>query len=178
MKIRDVMTKSLRTCRAHDSLSVPARAMWDGDCGVVPVVDETNRVIGMVTDRDVCMAAYTQGKPLADIPVRSAMSKKVVSCRTEDDLAVALRQMQAAKVHRLPVLDPQGRIDGILSLNDLARLRGERNEKAPAVTAEQLATTLAAICDPRPMVASPAKPAVAKERAAKLLSVGSPEPEC
>jgi CBS domain-containing protein len=98
--------------------------MWEHDCGVVPVVGEGNgtaRLVGMLTDRDICMAAYTQGATLRDIPAARAMARQVFSCRPTDSLAVALRIMRTNQVHRLPVVDADDRVVGILSLADVAR---------------------------------------------------------
>ena len=80
MKVSDLMTREVRTCHQHDSLNRAAQLMWENDCGAVPVVDSDLKVIGMLTDRDICMAAYTQGKRLDEIPVVTAMSRQVVRC--------------------------------------------------------------------------------------------------
>ena len=124
MRVQQLMRRNVETCRATDGLNRAAQIMWEHDCGVVPVMAAGNgvaRVVGMVTDRDVCMAAYTQGRRLQDIPVASAMSKRVCSCRPTDSLAVALKVMETNQVHRLPVVDQDDRLLGILSLADVAR---------------------------------------------------------
>src|SRR5262245_6101900 len=64
MEVREIMSTDLETCRADDTLDRAARLMWEHDCGVVPVVDHEGTAVGMITDRDICMAAYTQGRPL------------------------------------------------------------------------------------------------------------------
>lgn len=124
MKVEQIMTRNVHTCRATDGLNRAAQIMWEHDCGVVPVLSVGNgsaRVIGMITDRDVCMAAYTQGRPLEEIAVSTAMSRDVSSCRPTDALAVALKVMETNKLHRLPVVDRDDHIVGILSLADVAR---------------------------------------------------------
>jgi CBS-domain-containing membrane protein len=175
------MTQSVRTCSPQDTLDVAARAMWEGDCGTVPVVDDSRRVVGMLTDRDICMAAYTQGKPLAAIPVASAMAKQVVSCRPDDELLIAERAMQKARVRRLPVVDAKGRLAGILSLNDLARNTGkDRAGKPRAISADEVTATLSAICEPGPgpgeaaAQPQPTPPA----RSERLLARNAPDGEC
>lgn len=125
MKVEKLMTRNPVSCTPEDDLSVPARLMWEADCGCVPVVDRDRRVVGMVTDRDVCMAAYTQGRPLREMRVGEVMSNKVHACRMADDLEVAERMMKTRQVRRLPVLDTDERLVGMLSLNDLA-LRAAR----------------------------------------------------
>jgi len=124
MKVEKLMTRTVHCCYADEPLNRAAHIMWEHDCGVVPVVapsDGGEHVVGMLTDRDICMAAYTQGRALTDIPIASAMSKHVFSCRPSDDIAVAIKVMEANQVRRLPVADEQERLVGLLSLSDLAR---------------------------------------------------------
>ena len=143
MKVADLMTSEVRACSTHDSLNAAARIMWDHDCGCAPVVDTHGKLIGIVTDRDVCMAAYTQGKPLQSIPVERAMSAKVISCGRADDLESAHRLMRTYEIHRLPVVDSRGRLAGILSLSDL--LKHAIGNGAEPVDGIEVLTTLCAI---------------------------------
>jgi CBS-domain-containing membrane protein len=100
----------------------------------------------MITDRDICMAAYTQGKLLANIPVTSCMSRAVFGCKPTDDLEAAEKLMQTKKVRRLPVVDENGKLAGIISLDDLARgVAGGAKEQA-RVTEKEVAQTLSGIC--------------------------------
>jgi CBS domain-containing protein len=146
MKARDVMTRGARTCAPGDALNCAAQIMWENDCGCVPVVDEEGRAIGMITDRDVCMAAYTQGRTLAEIAVSSAMSTNLASVQEADELEVAEELMSAHQVRRLPVLDEERRVIGVLSLSDMVRTTdGGRTD---GLGAEQVTGTLAAICTP------------------------------
>jgi CBS domain-containing protein len=127
MKVELLMTKDPRTCSADDALATAARLMWERDCGCVPVVAGagSHQVVGVVTDRDVCMAAYTQGRPLWEIPVRAAMSSEVWTCHPDDTLKDALRIMRHRRVRRLPVVDGQGHLLGLLSLTDVALAAGD-----------------------------------------------------
>lgn len=118
------MSRAVESCRPGDALNAAARIMWERDCGCVPVVvqeDGGARVVGMLTDRDICMAAYTQGRPLDAIKVSTAMSKRVCSCRETDALGVALNVLQSNQLHRLPVVDADDHLVGLLSLADIAR---------------------------------------------------------
>jgi len=90
--------------------------MWDHDCGCVPVVDEFNTIQGMITDRDVCMAALMQGRSLSEIPIGSAMSRAIDGCSPSDDVEKATELMRVRRVRRVPVLDAEGRVLGVLSL--------------------------------------------------------------
>jgi CBS-domain-containing membrane protein len=147
MKIEKLMTRDVRTCRPEDGLVEPARIMWENDCGCVPVVDAEARVIGMITDRDVCMGAYTQGRPLAEIPVPSVMSKTVHCCRPSDGVEDAEALMKTRQLRRLPVVNEVGRLVGLLSLNDIAREAArERAARDRHAALEAVGSTLASIC--------------------------------
>jgi len=84
MKINEIMSRSPHACRLEDNLNSVARLMWEHDCGCIPVISTNGNgaLVGVITDRDICMAAYTQGKPLIEIPVESAMVRGVIACRT------------------------------------------------------------------------------------------------
>jgi CBS domain-containing protein len=142
------MTADVGTCRPYDGADKGAKVMWEQDCGAVPVVDQDRRVVAMLTDRDVCMAAFTQGRPLSEIRVSSAMSRNLWTCRPDDDVAEAEAVMRANKVRRLPVVDAEGKLAGILSLSDLARAavrpkRGKTRKKGIELT--DVGETLGAI---------------------------------
>lgn len=148
MKVEQVMSRNVKTCLPNDTLDRVAQLMWENDCGCVPVVDDDGRAVGMITDRDVCMAAYTQGAMLGHLRVGSAMAREVRSCRPMDTVAEAESIMRAAQVRRLPVVDPESRVLGILSLNDIAReVARERGASGqPEIGGEEVAETLGAIC--------------------------------
>ena len=120
MKVGQIMNRDVKTCRPQDSLNKAAQIMWEEPCGAVPVVDDQGIPVGFLTDRDICMAAYTQGKPLEKLRVEAAMARKVVSCKAQDDLNSAAQQMQKYRTRRLPVVDRNGTLVGLLSLDDLA----------------------------------------------------------
>ncbi len=154
-RVRDWMQADVGTCTSDDVLSTPARIMWERDCGCVPVVDGNGsaQLVGVITDRDICMAAYTNGARLAEIRVNDAMAHEVHSCSVDDSVAEAERLMRAAQVRRLPVVDRDGRLRGILSLADLAEGAGELRGSARGGRETELAHTLEAICRPRSEVA-------------------------
>ena len=150
MKIEKLMVKKVFSCSPEDDLRVPARAMWEGDCGSVPVVDVSAQVIGMLTDRDICMAAYTQGRRLEEIRVQDVMSKSVVSCRTTDSLEQAEELMRRQRVRRMPVLDAEKRLVGLLSINDIARAARAQSPPASDASLRHVGLLLADVCEPRP----------------------------
>lgn len=120
--VRDVMHKDVASCHPWDSLNRAAQLMWEIDCGAVPVVDLRGHLIGMITDRDVCMAAYTRGLPISELEVRSAMFEGPRSCSPEQTLAACLDVMTTEQIRRVPVVAEDGRLVGIVSLADVARL--------------------------------------------------------
>lgn len=121
MQVKELMTREVRTCLPTDSINHAAQIMWESDCGCVPVVEGDGRVVGIITDRDICMAAYTQGRPLAQMTVSSAATRNVVTAREDDSLHRAEKLMHDAQVRRLPVLDSEDRLVGVLSVTDFAR---------------------------------------------------------
>jgi CBS domain-containing protein len=146
MKIQDVMTRDVSACSTDDMLSKAAQLMWERDCGSVPVIDSSGSVCGMVTDRDICMAAYTQGLPLHEIAVRRAMSSHVHACRPEATIEEAQTLMRRNKVRRAPVLD-RDHLVGIVSLSDLVA-RAAHAPKQPGLRPEILMQTLEIISAP------------------------------
>jgi CBS domain-containing protein len=153
MKVEDIMTTEVGRCRAYDAADHAAKIMWEQDCGAVPVVDQDGRVVAVLTDRDICIAAFTQGRALSDIRVSSAMSRRLWSCRPDDDVKDAEKAMRTNQVRRLPVVDAEGRLIGILSLSDLARqamsaTRSRSKKKDVAVAVSDVGETLGAISTP------------------------------
>jgi CBS-domain-containing membrane protein len=105
----------------------------------------------MITDRDVCMAAYTQAQVLARIPVSRAMSADLVSCSADEDIVQVEKRMRQHQVRRLPVVDDQGRLRGILSLADIAQRAASGKGKAGTkpVSFTEVGETFAAVTRPR-----------------------------
>jgi CBS domain-containing protein len=122
--------------------------MWAFDCGCVPVCDGDDRVVGMITDRDICLATYFSGKPPREIAVGEAMARHVLACAPADRVAAAEMTMRAAQVRRLPVIGADGRLVGILSLNDIA-VRAADQKATNELTLDEVARTLGAISYPR-----------------------------
>jgi CBS-domain-containing membrane protein len=144
--VADVMSSPAYRVDASASLNDAAQIMWEHDIGVVPVVDSNDRVQGIVTDRDIAMAAYIQGRTLQSIPVREIMSKSLQSTRTEEPIIQAGNRMAQHQMRRLPVLDGNETLVGMLSLNDLAA--ASANPRL-GITEGAVADTLRAVCAPR-----------------------------
>jgi CBS domain-containing protein len=121
-RARDVMTRDVLTCRPSDSVNRAAQLMWDANCGAVPVVEEQGKLVGLITDRDACMAAYTRGLPLSELRVADSMTTNLYTCRAEDSLRKVMDMMSTHQVRRVPVVDDDGRLIGIVALADVALL--------------------------------------------------------
>lgn len=147
MKVKTLMTRDVVSCGPNDPMSVAAHHMWDNDCGVVPVVNENNVVVGMVTDRDLCMASLLGGRPLADMPVREAMSPCVVFCTPADELRGVHGKMRDHQIRRLPVVDDGDQLVGIITLNDLANEAFAGKGGAASKRQREVGKTLAAVCE-------------------------------
>lgn len=158
MNVKEVMSREVRTIRMVDRLDAAARIMWEYDCGIVPVVDGNQAIVGVVTDRDLCMAVYTQGRSLSEIAATAVMARTVRTCKADDSLATALATMQQQQIRRLPVVDGRGVVVGVLAINDLVRLATSR---PAAIDAAAVLKTLAAISAPRRAATPAATPAAA-----------------
>ena len=153
MHLKDVMNQPVVVCRHDDSLDSAARLMWEFDCGIVPVVDHEGRLVGVVTDRDICMSAYTQGQPLSAIPVTTAMAKHVVAAHVDDSVEAVEALMSDNQIRRLPVIAQDGCPIGVVSLNDLVRHATQARRGGAAE--RELVQTLAAIGRSRMKQAEP-----------------------
>lgn len=144
MNVGTWMTQKPVTCGPEESLRDATRRMWSHNRGCLPVVDGDGHVIGMLTDRDVTIAAFIQEATLDVIDVASAMTPHARTCRPEDSLAEAHARMRMAKVRRLPVVDDEERLIGLLSIDDLAIACTHADDLAEA-DPSSVAETLAAV---------------------------------
>jgi CBS domain-containing protein len=145
MKVQDVMTYNVQSCRLETNLAEAAMQMWRGDFGILPVVTQAGKVVGMLTDRDICMAAATRHRDPANIRVKEVISGKAYGCSPDTDIREALKIMQQKQVRRLPIMSAEtGRLEGILSMNDVA-LKAKADPKTE-LSAEDVENTLRAIC--------------------------------
>ena len=149
MRIEDLMTRNVMTVNLNDRVSTAGRLMWECDCGALPVVDDSGRTIGMITDRDICMSAVLQDRSPSTIPVSEAMSRELHACMARDDLASAEDLMRRHQIRRIPVLDVDGHPVGILSLADVVRAAGDGTSRRSSRVSHDVTTTLANICEPR-----------------------------
>ena len=150
MKVRELMTTNAKACTPTNNLDEAAGLMWDYDCGILPVVTEGGKVVGLVTDRDICMAAKINNRNLTNIAVEDVISGTVFACAPEEDVRSALKTMAQNKVRRLPVVDSDGTLAGMLSMNDVVlRAEESRDKKVPELSYSDVVNTYKAICEHR-----------------------------
>src|SRR4029453_5528599 len=131
MKVKDLMTTDVKRCSPETNLATAARIMFEGDWGAWLVTDERDRVVGVITDRDICIAAATRPGTEAEIRVKDVISREVYTCAPGDDVRAALETMKARQVRRLPVVEQGGRLVGILSIHDIAVQSRSRGADVP-----------------------------------------------
>lgn len=153
MLVQELMTQPVVSCHVRDSANAAAQIMWEHDCGVVPVVDDDGRLAGVVTDRDICLAAYFQGLPLSNIRLDSMMSRELCTCRPEDDVTDAEHMMSTRQLRRIVAVNERQAPVGMLSLGDVARRIG-RGPAARQRDGQELLSTVAAVSTPRGQLAS------------------------
>ncbi len=119
MKVRDVMTRDVQTVRPEERVEVAASFMLTADAGSIPVID-SGRLVGMITDRDIAVRGIAKGYG-PDTPVKELMTNDVICVREDEDVEDAASKMSRAQVRRLPVIDDQERLCGIVSVGDLSR---------------------------------------------------------
>lgn len=148
MKVSDVMTRDVESCRPQSNLAAAATIMWDRDCGSVPVVDDDGRVVGMITDRDICMALATGNRRASETRVEEVMAKEVRSCAVDADIRSALKVMQGEKLRRLPVVSDDRKLAGILTVSDIL-LHSDKGKSKKHVSHKDAMALLKSISEPR-----------------------------
>jgi|SRR5215831_8341797 len=146
MKVKEVMTPDAKSVWVNQTLAEAAKEMWENDCGALPVVKEGKKVVGMLTDRDICMAGAMRDRSLAQIPVEEIMQEQVYAASAEEDIKHALETMREHKIRRLPVVDVEGELTGIVSMNDIVLKAKPTNGKKSAIEYGDVVRTYQAIC--------------------------------
>ena len=151
MLVREIMKTPPATCATSDTVADAARIMHEHRCGFVPVIDPHTAVVGVVTDRDVCLVVGDKHRAMTHVSVQDAMSQPIFSCYLDDTVKTALATMAKRHVRRLPVLDRHGHLQGVLSLDDIIQVSNRRGTP----TAEDILAALVGITAPAPIVVSP-----------------------
>jgi CBS domain-containing protein len=153
MRVVDVTTGTPYFCRPETNLGSAAELMWTGNCGFLPVVGSEGKVVGVITDRDICIALGTRGRHPGEVAVADAMSSNVWSCTPQAELPVAVSKMREGRVRRLPVITKEGSLVGVLSMDDV--LLHAENGKPGSVSAEGIVSAFQAInTDHLPLMAA------------------------
>ena len=146
MKTRDVMMGTPYYCQLDSNLGSATELMWTGNCGFLPVMGTNGKIVGVVTDRDICIALGTRNRVAGDITVREVMSDRLFACSPDEDVHIALQMMKEGGVRRLPVIVENGTLVGVISMDDLL-LRAEAKGigKQPELSTEEVVRTYRAI---------------------------------
>jgi len=144
MRVVEIMMGTPYFCRPETNLGSATELMWTGNCGFLPVVGSEGKTVGVITDRDICIALGTGGRPSGEVTVADVMSRKVYSCAPEDDIRVALGTMREGRVRRLPVVAKDGALVGVVSVDDVL-LRAEGSAQAGTISSEEVVSAFRAI---------------------------------
>jgi CBS domain-containing protein len=153
MKVKTIMTRPAVSCAPETSVALAGQMMRQIDGGVLPVV-EKGRLVGVVTDRDICLGLAERNRRPSEVTVQQVMSRGLQACGEKDEVRRALITMRAKRIRRLPVVDAQGQLRGMLSVNDVI-LRSEPVGNGQAVSYEETIKTLQRICEHRYPVPEP-----------------------
>src|SRR6266498_141948 len=147
MKVKDVMNPDAKAIWITESLADAAKERWEHDCGILPIIKDGRKVVGMITDRDICMATAMRDRNPSSISVEEVMNATVYAAEAEEDVEQALQTMREHKIRRLPVLNLGGELQGIVSMNDIVLKAKERNGKKPQIAYADVINTYQAICE-------------------------------
>lgn len=144
----DIMSASPMSCRPETDLAAAAMMMWDGDCGILPIITEDQKLRGVITDRDICIALGSRHRRAEEMTVQEVSNAAVFSCRPEDDIHKAMETMGLHQIRRLPVTGPGGNLVGMISMKDLvlAVAKPEKGRKAGELKGEEILKTFQDIC--------------------------------
>ena len=147
MKVKDVMKETPYYCQPENNLGSATELMWDANCGFLPVESAEGKVIGTITDRDICIALGTRNRLAGEVTVAEVLSgSRLYSCEPNDDIHMALQTMMEAKIRRLPVMAQNGTLVGVLSMDDiLFRAEPRSPGKEPELSSDEVVRTFRSI---------------------------------
>ena len=119
MNVKDAMTTAPARCTPGINLGAAVEILWKGNCGLLPIVDEHERVISVITERDICIALGTRNRLAGEITVGEVATHRAICCSPDDDVRSALAKMVQAKIRRLPVVTAEGKLEGIIAMDDV-----------------------------------------------------------
>jgi CBS domain-containing protein len=146
MKVKEVMMRTAASCNCATNLAEAVEILWDRNCGILPVLDGERKVIGVITDRDICIALGTRNRLPGEVTVGEVTSGKLFACGPDDDIRLTMASMAEAKVRRLPVVTTDGKLEGILSMDDIVNHAETRGGKAASeLSYDDVVETLKAV---------------------------------
>jgi len=145
MKVNKIMTEDIKACRLNDKLEDAVNIMWHGDCGVLPIVNEKNKLVGIVTDRDIAMAIGTRNQLASEIIVSDFATRKIVTCTPQEKIKKILKKMAKYQIKRIPVVEKTGKLVGMISMVDILRSTSKKSVR------KRVLKTLTAIGKPYPI---------------------------
>jgi len=161
MKVKDVMMRTAARCRTDTNLGAAVEIMWNRNCGILPIVNAEEKVIGVVTDRDLCIALGTRNRAAGEIAVWEVASGTLFACEPEDEIHTALATMAKSKVRRLPVINTAGKLEGVLSMDDVVlHSESKVSGKTPGLSYDDVVETLKKVYRPE-------LPEVARQKTAR-----------
>ncbi len=146
MKVRDVMVGTPVWCSFETNLGAAVEKLWNQNCGILPIVNTQEKVTAVVTDRDICIALGTRHRLPGEITVGEVTTGKLYSCKPDDDIRTALQTMGEKKVRRLPVVNAAGKLEGILSMDDVVLHADAKN---PGLSDDDVVKTLKKLHGPQ-----------------------------
>jgi CBS domain-containing protein len=149
MKVKDAMAKTPAFCSPETNLGAGVEIMWNRNCGILPIVDSQRRVVGVITDRDIAIAVGTRNRLPGEITVAEAATRKVQSCKPEDDIHIALDTMAENKVRRLVVVNEKNQLEGILSMDDVVLYAETKTTGKADLSSDDVLRTLKTLYGPQ-----------------------------
>lgn len=145
MKVKDIMTTEIQCCDRNSSLDKIATQMWEHNCGAIPVVDENSKPVGMVTDRDIAMCCTINHKAPWELQASTILgNRNIYSCSQDTNITSAMNLMKDNKIRRLPVTNKNGKLVGLLSIDDVIS-QSQNNKQAKELSYETTMKTLKAV---------------------------------
>ena len=140
---RDLLTNCVPTIRPEDSIERAARLMSEADCGAIPVVDESNRLVGIITNRDITVRAVARGLSIPHAQVSDCMTRQAFACSVHNTLESCVRGMSWHQVRCIPIVDDEHRVLGMISQSELARYVFDHPEQVRIDTLADIIRALA-----------------------------------
>jgi CBS domain-containing protein len=142
MQVKDIMAAKPASCRRETNLAAASEILWNRNCGILPVLAD-GKVVGVVTDRDICIALGTRNRLASEVTVGEVTSGNLYSCGPEDEIETVLNAMGELQVRRMPVIDAKGKLVGLLSMDDVV-LHSEPKAagRTPALSNDDVVDTL------------------------------------